>query len=109
MFNALWFGILVGVVLGNFAPEWVKIVAFVIALVLSDLKYEVSRNVHKVTNFHSVHNVHFTVPPELIGLVGVGFGLWAWHYARKRGLQHLGEAELRTRWSNARASSKWGW
>jgi hypothetical protein len=45
----------------------------------------------------------------LIGLIGVGFGLWAWHYARKRGLQHLGQSELKTRWNNVRGISRWGW
>jgi len=106
MSNALWLGVLAGVVLGSFAPEWVRIVVFIIALLLSDLTHEASRNVYNVTNFH---NYHFEVPPLLIGLAGLAFGLWAWHYARRRGLQHLGEYELRTRWTNVRGSSKWGW
>ncbi len=106
MSNALWLGILVGVPLGAFAPEWVKIVVFVIALLLSDLLHEATHNVHNVAN---LHNAHFAVPPWLIGVIGLGFGLWAWHYARKRGLQNLGKAELNTRWNNVRGISRWGW
>ena len=106
MSNALWIGLLIGVPVGTFAPEWVKIPVFVIALVLSDLIHGTSQNVRNVTG---VHNVHFAVPPALIGIAGVAFGLWAWHYARRRGLQHLGQTELRNRWTAARASSKWGW
>jgi hypothetical protein len=48
-------------------------------------------------------------PSWLIAAGGVFFGLWAWHYARKRGLQHLGAAELNSRWTNVRDVSKWGW
>ena len=106
MSNALWVGILVGVPIGAFAPQWVKIPVFLIALLLSGLIHGASHNVHNATN---LHNVHFAVPPWLIGLAGVAFGLWAWHYARKRGLQHLGQAELRTRWAAVRGSSRWGW
>ena len=106
MYNALWVGILIGVPLGTFAPEWLKIIVFVIALVLSDLINGISGNVHNVAN---LHNVHFAVPPWLIGIIGVAFGLWAWHYARMRGLQHLGQAELRNRWTNVRGISRWGW
>ena len=100
MSNALWIGVLVGVPVGAFAPEWAKIVLFLIALIFSDL-------IHGV--FHNVHNVHFAVPLWLIGVVGVAFGLWSWHYARRRGLQHLGQAELRTRWTAVRGTSRWGW
>jgi hypothetical protein len=103
MSNALWVGILVGVPVGAFAPGWVKPIVFVIALILSDLVHTTSHNVH------NVHNVHFAIPPWLIGIVGIGFGLWAWHYARRRGLQHLGKAELLNRWANVRGISKWGW
>ncbi len=106
MSNALWVGILVGVPVGTFAPEWARIVIFLIALLLSDLIHGASHNVHNVAN---LHNVHFAVPPWLIGLVGLAFGLWAWHYARRRGLQHLGQAELRTRWTAVRGTSRWGW
>jgi hypothetical protein len=106
MSNALWVGVLVGVPVGAFAPEWAKIVVFLIALLLSDLAHGASRNLH---NVHNVHNVHFMVPLWLIGVAGLAFGLWAWHYARKRGLGHLGQAELRTRWAAVRGSSRWGW
>jgi hypothetical protein len=109
MSNALWFGILVGVLVGTFAPEWARIVVFLIALVLSDLAYQASKGIHNIRNVHNVHNVHFVVSPELIGVVGIVVGLWAWHYARRRGLQHLGRAELNTRWTAVRGISRWGW
>jgi hypothetical protein len=100
MSNALWVGLLVGVPVGAFAPGWAKIVVFLIALLFSDLVGGVS---------HNIHNIHFVVPLWLIGVGGVAFGLWSWHYARKRGLQHLGQAELRNRWTTVRGTSKWGW
>jgi hypothetical protein len=116
MSNALWFGILVGLAVGLFAPEWLKIVVFLVALLLSDLVQTVVHRVHRahgvsVHGVHSasVHSYHFAVSPLSIGVVGLAFGLWAWHYARKRGLQHLGRAELRARWTAARGISRWGW
>jgi hypothetical protein len=102
--NAFWIGILIGVPVGAFAPGWLKPIVFVIALLLSDLVYTSSRNIQ-----HNIQHTHFAVPLWLIGLIGVGFGLWAWHYARKRGLQQLGKAELNTRWNNVRGISRWGW
>lgn len=104
--NALWIGMLVGVLVGNFAPGWVKIGAFLVAVVGSDLVQKASHRVHGAPNLNSVH---FALPPWLIGAAGVAFGLWAFHFARKRGLQHLGQAELRNRWTNVRRVSKWGW
>lgn len=100
MSNALWIGVLIGVLVGAFASEWVKIGAFVVALVFSDLVQKAS---------HGVHGVHTAIPPWMIGVGGVIFGLMSWHFGRKRGLQHLGQAELRTRWRNVRRISKWGW
>jgi len=103
MSNMLWLGILLGVLVGTFAPQLVKIAVFLIALLLSDLIHGVSHGVHNVSN------LHFAMPLWLIGVAGLGVGLWAWHYARKRGLEQLGEAELKTRWTNVRGISKWGW
>jgi len=100
MSNAFWVGVLLGVPFGAFAPGWTKPVVFLIALVLADLVHGAS---------HNIHNLHFVVPPWLIGLAGVLFGLWAWHYARKRGLQQLGRAELNNRWNLTRGISRWGW
>jgi hypothetical protein len=51
---------------------------------------------------------HFSVVPWL-AVAAVVFGIWSWHAARRRGLQHLGAAELRARWTNFRSVSKWGW
>jgi hypothetical protein len=77
----------------------VKFWVFLVALVGSDLVQKAS---------HSVH-VHSAMFPWLIGVAGLAFGLWSWHFARKRGLQHLGEHELRTRWKHVRGISTWGW
>jgi hypothetical protein len=103
MFNPLLIGILIGVPVGAFAPEWLKILTFVIALLFSGLLVEAqgaSRN---------IHDVHFSAHSWLIGIVGIAFGLWALHYARRRGLQQLGKAELGARWRTVRGISKWGW
>jgi hypothetical protein len=108
MSNALWLGILVGLAIGVFAPEWAKIVVFLFALLFSDLVQTVLHRVHSAHGT-SVRSAHFAVPPELIGAAGLVLGLWAWHYARKRGLQHLGRAELRSRWTAVRGISRWGW
>lgn len=100
MSHWLWIGIMVGVLVGTFLPELVRIVLFFIALLLSDLVHGVS---------HDVSHIHAVLPLWLLGIGGVAFGFWAWHYARKRGLGHLGQAELSARWGNARKISKWGW
>lgn len=106
MSTELWVGILVGVLVGAFAPGWAKLLLFLGALLFSDLALNA---VHGAHNVHSVYNIHSRVPPWFIGVAGVAFALWALHYARKRGLQHLGEAELRTRWTAVRGISRWGW
>ena len=103
MSNALWLGVLAGVALGSFAPEWVRIVVFVIALLLSEVERGAS---HGVSN---LGHIHFVWPPWLVGVIGVVIGLLALHYARRRGLAHLGQSELRGRWTNVRGISKWGW
>jgi hypothetical protein len=93
-----WTGVLAGMVVSAFAPGWVKGIVTVAAVLLSGL----------LARFHPRGHVHLTVSPLLIGAAGVVFGLWSWHYARKRGLQHLGESEARTRWERVREESKWG-
>ena len=40
----------------------------------------------------------------LLAVVGLVIGVWL---GRSRGLQHLGEAEFRTRWRNALGVSRW--
>ena len=103
MLKTLCICLLVGILVGAFAPEWAKIGVFLVALVGSDLVQKASHSVHGVKGLHSA------MPPWLIGVAGLAFGLWSWHFARKRGLDHLGKAELRTRWTNVRRISKWGW
>ena len=104
MYNAFWVGILIGVPVGSFAPGWLKPIVFVIALVASDVVRTTSH-----IGSQTVQHTHFAVPPWLIGAIGVGFGLWALHWARKRGLEQLGRAELKVRWKNVRGISRWGW
>ena len=97
--NMLWVGFRTGMVLSALAPGWVKGITTVVALLLSGL----------LVREHPPHHLYLVVPPWLIVLAGVGFGLWSWHHARLRGLQHLGAAELRDRWARVRGISKWGW
>lgn len=98
-----WFGVLAGMAVIVIMPLWVKIAAFITAVVFSGLVMRLRTLPHHHLQFHP------TVPGWLWAVGGVGFGLWAWHYARKRGLQHLGEQELRNRWTIVRGISKWGW
>lgn len=98
MLNMFWVGVLAGMAVSAFAPDWVKAITAVAAAVFSRLLVRVSP-----------HHLQFVAPPWLIALSGVAFGVWSWHYARKRGLQHLGKAELNTRWKAVRGISKWGW
>jgi hypothetical protein len=103
MSHALWVGVLIGVPVGAFAPQWVKIVVFLIVLLLSEVVRGASHGVGNLSH------VHFVWPPWLIGVIGVVIGLSAFHYARRRGLAHLGQAELRSRWTTVRGISRWGW
>jgi len=96
--NMFWTGMLAGLVLSAIAPGWVKGITTIAAVVLSGL----------LSRFHQGGHVHLSVSPALLGVGGVIFGLWSWHYARKRGLQHLADSELKTRWERVREESKWG-
>jgi Na+-translocating ferredoxin:NAD+ oxidoreductase RnfD subunit len=96
--NMFWTGVLAGVVVSAIAPGWVKGITAVAAVVLSGL----------LSRLHQGGHFHLTMSPALIGVAGVAFGLWSWHYARKRGLRHLADSELRTRWERVRDESKWG-
>ena len=109
MLNTLCICLLVGILVGAFAPEWAKIGVFLVALVGSDLVQKASHSVHSAHGVHNVNGLDSAMSPWLIGVAGLAFGLWSWHFARKRGLDHLGKAELRTRWANVRRISKWGW
>jgi hypothetical protein len=102
MSTTLWLGIWIGVLIGTFGTGLIRLGAFVIALLLWE--------VHSVTHaVGDVGHLRFTMPPVLIGIIGVVVGLLMFHFARKRGLAHLGAAELSTRWTNVRKISKWGW
>jgi hypothetical protein len=98
--NMFWTGVLAGMVVSAFAPGWVKGITTVVAVVFSGLVMRVSA--------HAPHHVHFAIPAWAFAWGGVAFGLWSWHYARKRGLDHLGVAEAKTRWERVRETSKWG-
>jgi hypothetical protein len=98
--NMLWVGVLAGMVVCA-GPGWLKAITFITAVVFSGLLMRLPAHGHG--------HFHMTASPWLLAIGGVGFGVWSWHYARKRGLEHLGAYELRTRWTNARKISKWGW
>ena len=110
--NMFWIGVLAGMLVCA-GPGWLKALTFVTAIVFSGLLV-------RLTTGHGLHlpghgqehghvHLHATANPWLIAILAVLFGVWSWHYARKRGLAHLGAAELNTRWTNARKISKWGW
>jgi hypothetical protein len=99
--NMFWTGVLLAMVASAFAPGWVKGIIFVVALMLSGVLVRLQA--------HAPHHLHAVMSPWLIAVAGVGFGIFAWHYARVRGLAQLGTAELRTRWTNVRRVSRWGW
>jgi hypothetical protein len=101
--HVFWVGVLAGMAVIALGPGWLKLATLVVAVVLSGLLMRLRTLPHHHLQFHA------TVPPLLIAVAGVVFGLWAWHYARKRGLQQLGEHELRNRWGAMRGVSKWGW
>lgn len=98
-----WLGILAGMVVAAFAPGWMKAIVFIAAVVFSGLLVRIPAHPQGIAH------LHLTVPPLVIVIGSLAFGAFAWHYARLRGLQHLGSAELRTRWANVRNISKWGW
>jgi hypothetical protein len=102
--NTLWVGVLVGVFVGAFAYEWVKLATVIVAFIFSGLFMRLER-----LRGQRFSHLHFMLPPSAIAIVAVLIALFSWHYARKRGLQHLGQHELRTRWNNVRGISKWGW
>jgi hypothetical protein len=95
--HMFWYGVLAGTIVGAFAPGGLKALAIGAALVLSGL----------LEHLFSHGHLHLPVPSWLIAVLGVAFGLWAWHRGRLRGLQHLGTHELRTRWANVRGVSRW--
>ena len=102
MSTTLWLGIWIGVLIGSFAGGGIRLAVFLISLLLWE--------VHTVTHaIGGIGHVHFTVPPVVIGIAGVAVGLLMFHFARLRGLAHLGQYELNTRWTNVRRISKWGW
>lgn len=101
--HMLCIGVLLGMLVTGFAPSWVKALVFVAAVLFSGLLVTLS------AHSHGHVSTHMHVSPLLIALGGVAFGVWSWHYARWRGLQHLAIAEARNRWALARGVSKWGW
>jgi len=98
--HVFWLGVLAGMAVAVVAPGWLKAITAGVAVLLSGLLVNLPTHGHD--------HFHAKVSPWLIAVGGVGFGLWAWHYARKRGLLHLGQSELNTRWERVREESKWG-
>lgn len=103
--HILWLGVLGAMVVSAIAPGWIKAIVFVAALMFSGLLVRLPVHPHGHLHLTFAPRVY----PTLIALAAVGFGIWSWHSARKRGLKHLGDAELRDRWSRVRGISKWGW
>ena len=115
MLNMFWVGVLAGVLIGDFAFEWLKIITAIAAFLLSGIlvRAEHERAVHVRPHGHGhaqqTTHLHVVLSPWLIAIAAVLFAGFSWHYARKRGLQHLAQAELNTRWTNVKKVSSWGW
>ena len=113
MSTSLWIGLLLGILVSSFAPGLIKWGIFVVALVVSGLAAKAMHIGHSARGAIGTHGVPVInvngVVLWLIAIAGVGFGVYQIHAARRRGLVHLGVAELNTRWANVRKISKWGW
>lgn len=89
--------LLIGVLIGLFAPEWVAWIVVLVALIALGAFRVVTVN-------HSSHirtgDLIWIFIFALGGIVGLIYG-------RIRGLRHLGEAEFRTRRASVRRISRW--
>jgi uncharacterized membrane protein (Fun14 family) len=85
-------GILVGLIVGWFLPEWVRVIVLVVALTGMGILQAAGR-------------AHFPAVPCLaLALAALIFGLW---HGRYRGLRHLGESDYRGRVRNVKSVSRW--
>jgi hypothetical protein len=111
----LGWGILLGMAVIYFPfPGWVRLITLVAGIVLSRLLFRWPFHGHAKVHGHALPGVHVHAAglgkyPVLIAIIAVVFAIWAWHYARKRGLIHLAAANLNTQWATVRSVSKWGW
>src|SRR5262249_1888730 len=96
--HMFWIGLLIGLLVGLLAWDWLGWLGVLIALVALGA-------FHVVTNVHG-HGIHISAGDLFWGLVFALGGLTGLYFGRQRGLRHLGEAEYRTRWGNVRRVSR---
>jgi hypothetical protein len=95
-----WIGLLIGLLVGLLAWDWLGWLGVLIALVgLGAL--------HVVTKVHGHgHGIHVSAGNLFWAVVFILGCLTGLYFGRQRGLRHLGEAEYRTRWANVRNVSR---
>jgi hypothetical protein len=93
--HAFWYGILLACLIAWILPDLALIVLFAVALFASGLFQST------IGHAHSTSMGALMLILLVLGLLGGVF------LGRRRGLQHLGQAEFRTRWRNVLGISRW--
>jgi UPF0716 family protein affecting phage T7 exclusion len=91
--HMFWIGVLFALIFSYILPGWLTGILFFVALIASGVLLSLGH-----------HANSSAVPYIIVGLITLVVGLY---FGRIRGLRHLGEAELRTRWRNVRGVSRW--
>lgn len=91
--HVFWIGVLFALVFSYILPAWLTGILFIVALFASGVLLSLSHHAHSAS-----------APYIIVGLIALVVGLY---FGRIRGLRHLGEAELRTRWRNVKGVSRW--
>ena len=96
-----WMGLLIGLLIGLLAWDWLAWLGVIVALVMLGAFHVVSK-----TNIHGVPGTHVSMGGLFWLLVLVVGAIGGVIYGRIRGLRHLGEAEFRTRMTNVKKVSR---
>lgn len=94
--HVAWGMLLVGVLIGLFAPAWLAWLVALVALVGLGAFQAVTVN----------HGSHVHAGGLIWLFIFAVGGIAGMIYGRIRGLRHLGESEFRTRWGNIRRISR---
>ncbi|MGO9162937.1 MAG: hypothetical protein ACLP7J_19960 [Streptosporangiaceae bacterium] len=101
MSHDLWLGLFIGLLLGFIGWSWLRLGLLLLAgIVLADQYHWFSKTSSGVHLHSSGITVLWIVVVVIALLIGLSWG-------RLRGLQHLGRAEMTTRWTNVRGVSRW--
>ena len=96
--HSFWLGVLIGLLVGLLAWDWLGWLGVLIALVALGA-------FHVVTHVHG-HGIHISAGNLFWVFVFALGGVTGLYFGRQRGLRHLGEHEYRTRWTNVRNVSR---